>query len=75
MFRGTNGVAWNSFDGLAGTIADPPTGNYVGDDGDPVFQAPIFQTINGLTVGRTYSLQFYQAAAQQAGVGGPTTEQ
>jgi hypothetical protein len=75
LFRGTNGVAWNSFNGLAGTIADPPTGNFVGIDGDPVYQAPIFQTINGLIVGKSYTLEFYQAAAQQNGVGGPTTEQ
>jgi hypothetical protein len=75
LFRGTNGVAWNSFNSLAGTIADPPSGNYVGIDGDPTFEAPIFQTINGLTPGDTYRLQFYQAAAQQAGVGGATTEQ
>jgi hypothetical protein len=52
-----------------------PTGNYVGIDGDPVFQAPIFQTINGLIVGETYALEFYQAAAQQNGVAAATTEQ
>ncbi len=50
LFRGTNGVAWNNYIGLAGAIADPPTGNCVGIDGDPVFQAPIFQTINGLVL-------------------------
>ncbi|MGA8713545.1 MAG: hypothetical protein WB647_11060 [Roseiarcus sp.] len=40
---------------------DPPSGNYIGIDGDVVNRAPIFQTIGGLTAGDSYQLQFYQA--------------
>ena len=38
------------------------------------YGAAISQTINGLVTGDTYSLSFYQAAAQQSGSNGPTTE-
>ena len=42
---------------------------------DPVLDAPLFQTISGLTAGDSYQLTFYQAAAQQGGFFNPTTEQ
>ncbi len=75
LFPGTNGVAFNSFNGLAGTVSDSPNGgNFVAIDGDPFFVAPLFQTINGLTPGATYVLRFYQAAGQQIGAPGDTTE-
>jgi len=52
LFAGTEGVAFNSFNGLSSPAADPPGGgNYIADDGDVVFRAPVFQTINGLTPG------------------------
>jgi hypothetical protein len=75
LFRGTNGVAFNSYNGLW-SLPDPAgySGNYIAIDGDPTYTAPIFQTINGLTSGRTYTLTFDQAAGQQAGLGGATTE-
>ena len=53
----------------------PDGGNFVAADGDPNYSAPFFQTISGLTAGQTYTLTFYQAAAQQVGLSGPTTEQ
>jgi hypothetical protein len=63
----------------------PDGGNYYAADGDSTvtdttggnaggFSVPIDQTINGLTVGHTYQLTFYQAAAQQEGLNGATTE-
>jgi hypothetical protein len=52
----------------------PDGGNFIAADGDSQFRLPISQTINGLTVGDVYSLVFYQAAAQQAGFDGATTE-
>jgi hypothetical protein len=75
LFASTNGSAFNGGIGLTGTIADSPDGgNYVGADGDPQFSAPFSQTINGLDIGSVYTLTFDQAAAQQAGTSGDTTE-
>jgi hypothetical protein len=76
LFAGTGGVAFNSFNGLATPAPDSPAGgNFIGDDGDVIFRAPLFQTISGLTPGATYDLKFYQAADQQGGLSSPTTEQ
>jgi hypothetical protein len=44
-------------------------------DGNPTFESTIFQTISGLSAGTTYTLQFQQAAGQQNGFSGATTEQ
>jgi hypothetical protein len=75
LFAGTNGSAFNGNIGLWGSIADSPDGgNFVGADGDSTYGAPLSQTINGLITGDTYTLSFYQAAAQQNGSDGPTTE-
>ncbi|WP_165074967.1 PEP-CTERM sorting domain-containing protein [Paludisphaera rhizosphaerae] len=52
----------------------PDGGKFVMIDGDPAWTVPIYQTISGLTVGQVYMLTFYQAAGQQAGFTGPTTE-
>ena len=53
----------------------PDGGNFVEADGDPSYSGAIYQTITGLTAGKTYEVSFYQAAGQQAGFTGPTTEQ
>jgi hypothetical protein len=76
LFPGTNGVAFNNFNGLDGTIADSPDGdNFVAGDGDPSYSAAFWQTITGLSVGGTYQLTFEQAAAQQGGTFGAATEE
>jgi len=57
-----------------GLGASPAGGNFLGSDGD--FQqnpGTISQSISGLTVGQTYALSFYWAAAQQFGFSGATT--
>lgn len=53
----------------------PVGGNFVLADADPAFSGVFSQSISGLTVGKTYELNFWQAAGQQAGWTGPTTEQ
>jgi hypothetical protein len=53
----------------------PDGGNFVEADGDPSYSGAISQTINGLTAGHSYVVSFYQAAGQQYGFTGPTTEQ
>jgi len=53
----------------------PDGGNFVEADGDPPYAAAIYQTLSGLTVGQNYTVSFYQAAGQQLGFTGPTTEQ
>jgi len=59
---------------LYGVTASQDGGNFIGMDGD--FQVgAISQTINGLTVGKSYTLSFDWAAAQQQGFSGATTEQ
>ncbi len=47
---------------------------FVAVDGDPDFSTPISQTVTGLTFGQKYDVTFYQAAGQQIGLTGGTTE-
>lgn len=55
--------------------ASPNGGNFVGIDGDSTIHSALSQTVAGLKIGDTYTLSFYQAAAQQQGFSGATTEQ
>jgi hypothetical protein len=55
--------------------ADPNGGAFVALDGDPDYNGPLEQTINGLTPGAKYTVSFDWAAAQYADRTGPTTEQ
>jgi hypothetical protein len=58
-----------------GLPATSPTGgNYLGLDADVAYDAPVQQTVTGLTVGQTYALSFWWAGAQQTTFGGPTTD-
>jgi hypothetical protein len=59
--------------GFSNTV--PAGTNFFQADGNPTFESTIFQTISGLTAGTTYTLQFQQAAGQQTGFSGDTTEQ
>ncbi len=52
----------------------PDGGNFVGIDGYNAFASPLTQTITGLSPGATYAVSFYQAAGQQYGFDGATTE-
>ena len=52
----------------------PNGGNFVLADGDPNYSGAFSQTLSGLTVGHVYAVEFYQAAGQQAGFTGITTE-
>ena len=52
----------------------PDGGNFVEADGDRAYGTPIYQTIDGLVAGKDYAVSFYQAAGQQYGFTGPTTE-
>jgi len=69
----------NAFSGSLGFWvnpgASPAGGNYVAIDGDANYSRTLTQTIRGLTVGKQYSIGLYQAAAQQSGFSGATTEQ
>lgn len=57
-----------------GTTASPTGGNFVALDGDTSFNGPLTQQINGLTIGRSYTLAFYYAASQVQSRTGATTE-
>ena len=57
------------------SITVPAGTNFYQADGNPQFESTIFQTVSGLTAGTTYTLQFQQAAGQQVGFTGDTTEQ
>lgn len=59
--------------GFSNTV--PAGFNFYQADGNPEFESTIFQTVTGLTVGDSYSLTFQQAAGQQQGFSGATTEQ
>jgi len=59
-----------------GPFSDPPPGgNFIQADGNPTFETSFNQVITGLTAGTTYTLSFWQAAGQQQGFSGATTEQ
>ena len=53
----------------------PGGGNYVQADGNPQFESGFNYQLSGLTIGTTYQLNFYQAASQQTGFNGATTDQ
>ena len=52
----------------------PDGGDFILADGDYNYSNTLSQMVNGLTVGETYTLNFWQAAGQQFGKPGPTTE-
>ncbi len=54
--------------------ASPMGGNFIAQDSN-FMTGTLSQTISGLTVGHTYAVSFYQAAAQQSGYTGATTDQ
>jgi len=53
----------------------PDGGNFVAEDGNAELNTSFSQQIAGLTPGQTYAVSFYQAASQQIGLSGATTEQ
>lgn len=53
----------------------PAGTNFYQADGNPQYESTIMETIHGLTAGTTYDLSFQQAAGQQVGFSGATTEQ
>ncbi len=59
--------------GFSDTV--PAGTNFFQADGNPQYENTIFQTVSGLTAGTNYTLQFQQAAGQQTGFTGDTTEQ
>jgi hypothetical protein len=72
---GTNN--FQLWQGVTNTIPNtsPDGGNFLVLDAAPAYQGSFSQTIAGLTVGKKYALSFYQAAGQQSGFNGATTEQ
>jgi hypothetical protein len=74
---GTNNFSlWSTSNGGLNTVTAPPGGgSFVGMDGDyPGYTAPLEQTINGLTVGEKYTVNFATAYGQQEGYTGATTQ-
>ena len=58
-----------------GPFPNPPLGgNFLQDDGSSGLSQPVTRTINGLTVGQTYNLSFYQAGGQQLNDYGATSD-
>jgi len=77
---GVNGVdgnlkLWGPNDGSNNGLpaTSPDGGNYIGADGAYSVGA-ITQTLSALTIGQTYAVSFYYAAAQQSGYTSTTTE-
>jgi PEP-CTERM motif-containing protein len=61
--------------GCPSTLAIHGGYNEVEADGNPDFESGFNYTVTGLTPKTTYTLSFYQAASQQTGFSGATTEQ
>jgi hypothetical protein len=61
--------------GTGFSVTVPAGTNFYQADGNPQFESTILQVIAGLSAGTTYDLQFQQAAGQQTGFKGATTEQ
>jgi hypothetical protein len=70
-----NGNAVNLYSGSTPIASPPGTGAnwYIAADG-AFQQGAIEQTLTGLTAGQSYDVTFYQAAGQQAGFTGATTD-
>lgn len=86
LYNGYNGLTFLDTPGTADNgsylsvygpfpTTSPVGGNFVEADAEPNYAALLYQQIDGLTKGATYNLSFYQAAGQQQGFTGPTTEQ
>lgn len=74
-FQGGSGNVYPVYTNPGFSVTVPAGTNFFQADGNPEFENTIFQTISGLTAGTTYTLQFQQAAGQQVGFTGDTTEQ
>ena len=74
-YTGTGGDIYPVYTNPGFSDTVPAGTNFFQADGNPNFENTIFQTVTGLTAGTTYSLQFQQAAGQQTGFTGATTEQ
>jgi len=72
---GTVGNVYPVYTNPGFSVTVPAGTNFFQADGNPEFESTIFQTVSGLTAGTTYTLQFQQAAGQQTGFTGDTTEQ
>jgi PEP-CTERM motif len=71
-----NSGVYDVYPGAHGFSNTVPAGtNFYQADGNPTFESTIFTTVSGLTAGTTYTLQFQQAAGQETGFSGDTTEQ
>ncbi len=74
-FTGSGGNIYPVYTTPGFSVTVPAGTNFFQADGNPQYEDTIFQTISGLTANTTYSLQFQQAAGQQVGFNGNTTEQ
>jgi hypothetical protein len=74
-FTGSGGNIYPVYTTPGFSVTVPPGTNFFQADGNPEYENTIFQSISGLTAGTTYDLQFQQAAGQQVGFNGDTTEQ
>jgi len=74
-FAGGSGNVYPVYTNPGFSVTVPAGTNFFQADGNPEYENTIFQTISGLTAGTTYTLQFQQAAGQQTGFSGDTTEQ
>jgi hypothetical protein len=74
-FQGGSGNVYPVYTIPGFSVTVPAGTNFFQADGNPTFENTIFQTVTGLTAGTTYTLQFQQAAGQQVGFSGQTTEQ
>jgi hypothetical protein len=75
----SNGVSGDAFMGTVdffggSALSSPSGGTVIAADGDPAWAGSLSQTVNGLTTGDTYELNFDWAGAQQQGFAGNTTE-
>jgi hypothetical protein len=74
-YTGSPGNIYPVYTNPGFSVTVPAGTNFFQADGNPSYENTIFQTVTGLTANTTYTLQFQQAAGQQVGFSGDTTEQ
>lgn len=75
VFTSPAATALGAYNAALYNVTNAPNGgNFIAEDTDPGAPTAITQTVGGLVQGRSYTLSFYWAGAEQTGYSGTSTE-